>query len=317
MNNLTIPNLDTIRKWIDEYAKRVANLRDEKEKGVELLFLRDAIHDGLSYYRSRGASLDPEETRLSSFDALLDKNAALFIKKVGIKTLKKEREKASPPPERWWWWLDEKARERRSRKIKKTITTVGIVAAVIVVLYFFVFRLPPAEQSYLDALTQAERLIYEDKIEEALESLQKAINIFPDRPTPYVMVGCLKEMIKESEEAQKFFAQAQNLYPSEVDFLIEKSNWYFKLNLLEQAYSSVMEALQKDPENLAALNLLGSIYEAENKIPEALETYTRVLELAEKQGIETMIPIARVKIGLLQLRLPLSTPPSLPPPEEQ
>ena len=76
MNNLTIPNLDTIRKWIDEYAKRVANLRDEKEKGVELLFLRDAIHDGLSYYRLGELLLTRKKSRLSSFDALLDKNAA-------------------------------------------------------------------------------------------------------------------------------------------------------------------------------------------------------------------------------------------------
>ncbi len=35
MNASTIPDLDTIRKWIDDYAKRVANLQDEKGKGVE------------------------------------------------------------------------------------------------------------------------------------------------------------------------------------------------------------------------------------------------------------------------------------------
>ena len=32
--------------------------------------------------------------------------------------------------------------------------------------------------------------------------------------------------------------------------------------------------------------------------------YTKVLELAEEQGAETMIPIARIKIGMLQFRLP-------------
>ncbi len=91
MNASTIPDLDTIRKWIDDYAKRVANLQDEKGKGVELLFLRDAIHDGLLYYRSRGAFIDPEETKLSNFDALLDKNAALFLKIAG-KRLSKQKE---------------------------------------------------------------------------------------------------------------------------------------------------------------------------------------------------------------------------------
>jgi len=309
-NSSNIPDLDTIRKWIDDYAKRVANIQDEKGRGVELLLLRDAIQDGLLFYRSRGAFVDPEETKLNNFDALLDKNAASFLKIVGRKTLKTERNKISPSQERWWWWLDTKVEKRRHQRIKRTITTTGVVAIVLIVLYFAVFRLPPAEQNYLDALTQAEKLVSENNVEEALENLERAIDIFPDRPTPYIMAGCIKEMVGETEEAQRFFTQAKTLYSSEVDFLVEKSNWYFRLNLLEKAYSSIMEALQKDPENLAALNLLGSIYEAENKIPEALEVYNKVLELAEKQGVETMIPIARMKIGLLQLKLPLLTLPS-------
>jgi len=316
MDTSTVPDLDTIRKWIDEYAKRVANLRDERGKGVELLTLRDAIDEGLSFYRSRGASLGPEETKLNSFDALLDKNAASFLQIAGRKTLKEERNKISPPRERWWWWLDERAKERKSHRIRKIITTAGIVAAILLVLYFTIFRLPPAEQNYLDALTQAEKLIGENNIEEALENLEKAMNIFPERPVPYVIAGCVKEMVGENEEAQKFFTQARSLYSHEVDFLVEKGNWYLRLNLLDKAYFSVMEALQKESENLAALNLLGSIYEAENKIPEALEVYNKVLELAEKQGVETMIPIVRMKIGLLQLRLPLSTF-SSPPEGEQ
>ena len=311
-NSSNIPDLDTIRKWIDDYAKRVANIQDEKGRGVELLLLRDAIQDGLLFYRSRGAFVDPEETKLSNFDALLDKNAASFLKIVGRKTLKTERNKISPSQERWWWWLDTKVEKRRHQRIKRTITTTGVVAIVLIVLYFAVFRLPPAEQNYLDALTQAEKLVSENNVEEALENLERAIDIFPDRPTPYIMAGCIKEMVGETEEAQRFFTQAKTLYSTEVDFLVEKSNWYFRLNLLEKAYSSIMEALQKDPENLAALNLLGSIYEAENKIPEALEVYNKVLELAEKQGVETMIPIARMKIGLLQLKLPLLTLPSSP-----
>jgi tetratricopeptide (TPR) repeat protein len=223
---------------------------------------------------------------------------------VGRKTLKTERDKIFPAQGRWWWWLDKKVEERRRQRVKKTITTAGIVAMVLIVLYFTIFRLPPTEQSYLDALTQAERLVGENNIEEALENLQRAMDIFPDRPTPYIMAGCIKEMVGETEEAQRFFTQAKTLYSKEVDFLVERGNWYFRLNLLEKAHSSIMEALQKDPENLAALNLLGSIYEVENKIPEALEVYNRVLELAEKQGVETMIPIIRLKIGMLQLRLP-------------
>ncbi len=44
--------------------------------------------------------------------------------------------------------------------------------------------------------------------------------------------------------------------------------------------------------------------------------YTKVLELAEEQGAETMIPIARIKIGMLQFRLPLDIPTSFPEEEQ-
>ena len=128
-------------------------------------------------------------------------------------------------------------------------------------------------------LLTAERLIYEDKIEEALESLQKAITFF--RPShSYVMVGCLKEMIKESEEAQKFFAQAQNL-SSEDRLPVQKVTGIFKLNLLERTLFKLKS--DKNPGKSCCSHLLGSIYEAENKILKLLK-YNQVLELAKKQG---------------------------------
>ena len=130
-----------------------------------------------------------------------------------------------------------------------------------------------------------------------------------DELNPYIpdpKPGILPGELEEKEYFLHFFElNKKKIAPVSYTHL---SNWYFRLNLLERAYSSIIEALQKEPENLAALNLLGSIYEAENKIPEALKVYTKVLELAEEQGAETMIPIARIKIGMLQFRLPLDIP---------
>jgi len=41
---------------------------------------------------------------------------------------------------------------------------------------------------------------------------------------------------------------------------------------------------------------------------EALKAYSRVLELAENQNQITMIPVTKMKIAMLQLRLPMSLP---------
>lgn len=303
-----IPDLEEVRRSIESYVKRAANLRDERGKGVEILKLRDAIEDWLSFYESRGASVEPERTRLQNFDALLEKNAALLLKMVGKKALEKERASVAPPRERFWWWFDEKVHRERKRRLKRTMATLGVVLGVLVILYFLVFRLPPQEEQYLNALTAAERFLEERKWEEVINQCLKAMEIFPNRPTPYVVAALAAEELGRKEEASRFLEKVRPLYQSETDLLLEEANWYFRAGALEKTKTLIARVLQDDSENLTALNLLGAVYEAENNVIEALKVYQLVLDIAEKKNEVTLIPVAKMKIGMLQLRLPLSLP---------
>ncbi|MCX7667755.1 MAG: hypothetical protein N2Z84_02355 [Atribacterota bacterium] len=304
----SIPELDEVRTWIEEYVKKVANLKDQKGKEIELLHLRDKIEEWLSFYRSQGAFVDPEETRIGNFDALLEKQCSLFVRMVGKKALEGERKKLNPSRERWWWWIDETVKQRRKAKIRKRLILSAIAAVTLLSLYFLVFRLPPAEQSYLNAMTRAEQLIDAEKWEEAIQACKEAVVLFPERPTPYVVMGCIHEKLGEEEKAQEAFVQAEPLYSRKSDFLLEKATWYFRLALLDKSQTTVAEILQEEPENLSALNLLGSLYEAENRVVEAIKVYEKLLELAEKKEELTLIPVVKMKIGMLQLRLPLTIP---------
>lgn len=303
-----IPELDEVRSWIEEYAKKVANLKDQKGKEIELLYLRGRIGEWLSFYHLKGAFVDPEVTRVGNFDALLAKQSSLFMRIVNRKALRNEREKLNPPREQWWWWIDEKLWQEKKIKIKRNLVLFGIVGAVLCTLYFLVFRLPPQEQKYLNTLGKAERLIDETKWEEAIEACQEGIAIFPERPTPYVIMACLYEKLGDNQKAQEIFAQAATLYPQKSDFLLEKAMWYFRLQIMDKSLATISELLKEDPENLSALNLLGSIYEVENKIAEAIKAYEKLLDLAEQKGELNLIPVTKMKIGMLQLRLPLSIP---------
>ncbi|MEN3202358.1 MAG: hypothetical protein ABDK87_01335 [Atribacterota bacterium] len=308
MEQKRIPELDEVRQWIESYVKRVANIRDEKGKGVDLLKLRDAIEEWLRFYESQGASVEPEWIRVRNFDALLEKNAALFLKIVGKKTLKEEREKVAPPEDRFFWWLDKKVEEERKKRLKRVATTLGVVVLILVVLYLFVFRLPPAEEHYLSALTAAEQALGERNWEKVLASSEEAIAVFPERPTPYVIAAIAAERLGKEEEAKHFRERARILYGKNEDFLLEEAGWYFRGGIFDQAKTRIAQILAQDPENLTALNLLGSIYEAEDNVIEALKVYQLVLEIAEKKNEITLIPVAKMKIGMLQLRLPLSLP---------
>ncbi len=303
-----IPELDEVRQWIEDYVKKVANLKDQRGKLVELLFLRDAIQEWLHFYRERGAFLDPEETRVGNFDALLEKNAPLFVRLVEKDLLRRERERVNPPREHFWWWLDEKVKREKSSRMKRSLTLLSIVGVLLVSLYFFVFRLPPNEQKYLNALGRVEQLIGEEKWEEALASCKEAILLFPERPTPYVISACIEDKRGHEEEAQNLFAQAEKLYAKRVDFLLDKAMWYFRINFFERSYVALSGIFQEDPENLSALNLLGTLYETEGKVVEAIKVYERLLELAEAKEELSLIPMVKMKIGMLQLRLPLSLP---------
>lgn len=302
------PELDEVRAWIEEYVKKVANLKDQKGHELDLLSLRDQIEEWLSFYRRKGAFVDPEETRVGNFDALLEKQKLLLWKMIDKKTLQETRERLQPSRERWWWWLDERVKQEKKEKLRRQLIFSGLAAAILSALYFFVFRLPPAEQNYLNALTRAERLIEAQNWEEAIKACEEAITIFPERPTPYVVMGCIQEKLAQEEQAQETFSRAELLYQSKTDFLLEKAMWYFRLGLLDRALTTLSAILKEDPENLSALNLLGSIYEVENRVVEAIKVYERLLELAEQKGELNLIPVAKMKIGMLQLRLPLTLP---------
>ena len=303
-----IPGLDEVRTWIEEYVKKVANLRDQRGQEIELLYLRDRIEEWLSFYGSKGAFVDPEKTRVGNFDALLEKQGSLLVKMLDKKRFEEERKKIKPSKERWWWWIDERVKREKIMKLRRQMALLGIVIAALLSLYFLVFRLPPTEKKYLDALSRAEQLMDAGRWTEAIAACEEAIAIFPDRPNPYVIIGCIREKLGEENQAQEIFSQVELLYAKRVDFLLEKALWYFRLGMTDRSLATLSELLKEDPENLSALNLLGSVYEAENRVVEAIKVYERLLELAEKKEDLNLIPIAKMKIGMLQLKLPLTLP---------
>ncbi len=312
-------SLDDVRALIELYVKKVANLKDQKGKGVEILRLRSEIEDGLSYYRLKGAFFDPEETRLSNYDTILQKQAHLLVKMTGNWLIAQERENLHPPAEQWWWQLDIIDQNRRKKVLKKNLLTLFTAITSLFLIYFFLLRLPPNEKQYLDLNSSIEKLIDQSLlendpeqisllIEKAMQQCEEAKTIFPERPIPYVIQAALLEKTGQTQKAQSLFDQARQLYTHSEDYLLDRSMGYFRLNMISQAKDSLKLILTDNPESIGALNLLGTIYENENNFVEALKAYNKVLELAEIQNQQNIIPVMKIKIGMLQLRLPMSIP---------
>jgi tetratricopeptide (TPR) repeat protein len=312
-------SLDDIRNLIEIYAKKVANLKDQKGNGIEILRIRTDIERGLNSFRSKNASLDPEETRLGNFDSLLKKQSRLLVKITGKKSFIDQRAALNPPADHWWWWLDTVYEKNRKKVIKKNLLQFGIFFVILFLVYFTLLRLPPQERRYLDLNSSIEKKIDQSLIEtdqdiiiniyyDIIQECEEALTLFPERPVPLLIKGAIAEKLNNSSEAQASFNQALSLYPSQEDFLLDRATWYFRLGMKNQAKDSLSTVLKENPDSLGALNLLGTIYEDENNFVEALKAYARVLELAENQNQTTMIPVTKMKIAMLQLRLPMSLP---------
>lgn len=313
------PSLDDIRNLIEFYAKKVANLKDQKGNGIEILNIRTDIERGLIYFRSKNAYLDPEETRLGNFDSLLKKQSRLLVKVTGKKAFIDQRSRLNPPTEYWWWWLDIEYEKNQKKTIQKNLLHFGIFFVVLFLVYFIFLRLPPQERRYLDLNSSIEKKIDQSLIEpdqnivkniyyDIIQECEQALTLFPERPAPLLIKGAISEKINHLSDAQANFNQAMTLYPSQEDFLLDQATWYFRVGMKDQAKDSLSAVLKENPDSIGALNLLGTIYEEENNYVEALKAYTRVLELAENQNHTTMIPVTKMKIAMLQLRLPMSFP---------
>ncbi len=315
MQESHLVSLDEIRKRIDEYGKKVANLRDQKGKEIALLELRQSIYHGLMYYRERGAYLDPEDTRLGNHDMVLKGKAHIFVRMAGMAECTRARSHISPTPEQWWWWLDKKVAEKNTQRRKKNLITVGTVVGVLLVFYFGIFRLPPDERTYYDSMSAIESISQEvithPSTTERLALLQEAYSLstnmqelFPERHPSYIIAGVVVEKMENPDKAREYYDRARALMASEADFQVELAYWFLHFDVSGKALMVLNEVVDTDPDHLRAWNLLGTIHEVEQRIPQAMQAYERVLELAEEQDVVSLIPITRMKIAMLQMQLP-------------
>ncbi|HSV31434.1 MAG TPA: tetratricopeptide repeat protein [Atribacteraceae bacterium] len=314
-----IPLLDDVRLWIDLYGKKVASLRDQRNTEIELLRLRDSIQDALDHYREKGAYLDPECTRLGNHDSAFQGKAFTFVRMTGSKKLANARNLLTPAPERWWWFLDRTVSEQKRRWLKKFLKNLSIAVSIFLVVYFVFLRLPPDEKKYFDVLSSIEQIAddftrtpypaqQEILLQEGYELSLSIQNLFPERSNPYLIAGVIQEIRSQEPVASTLLAEAAMRFEDEKDFLVEKAGWFIRFGKLDAAFNSVALALEGDRNHLGAWNLQGMIFEMQGNIPEALRTYERVLELAEEQGVTTLIPITRIKMAMLRLRPPMPVP---------
>ena len=126
---------EELRKLLDRLETRVGKLEhSEKDELLTIPPLLDATQQLLTELSEKGGSWQPEETRMETITAQLERKAGTFVRKVGGKeVLDDVRADHAPPEPGWWWRLDDLVREKKRRQFRK-IGKWGLIAAAILIV---------------------------------------------------------------------------------------------------------------------------------------------------------------------------------------
>lgn len=232
----------------------------------------------------------------------------------GLRKLRGE----NPPATNFWWRLDEEVARRRARDIRRLLITVVTVIVVVVGGYFAIdYFFPPNPEAVLMVETNnsLDRLIVEERWEEALELVQAARAQLPINAELMVWEAVINEQMGNTEAAAAALDEANAALPDNpVQVLIYLGNSRLRANNVAGAKAAGEEALAIAPEEPQVHFLLGGVAETEGDLAAAITYFDQTYQLAEGANPQLAV-IARVRMGqLLQSPGSLASPPATPSP---
>lgn len=153
--------------------------------------------------------------------------------------------------------------------------------------------LKPEDPSYMEQLGFA--LYNDDKINESLKYLSKALEIDNQNPKTYFILGNIYALkLNRPEKALEYFKKSVYLDPDIEDGYLNLGNTYALLNKFDEAVKYYNLYLYKNPESVSTLINLGRVYEVMDKKQKAAEVYKRALAI-DPQSAEVQKLLNNIK----------------------
>jgi len=295
--------LTDLKKMIEEYKDYVLNINYPEQEILKMLTLRDEIENLLLNLGKRGTDLEADKVRLETFDAIIRKKMQKVHRKItaSLNPLP-YREERKIPRSHWWWYLDELLKEKRARARKRLLIRGGVAAVALLAIYIILTKVVPQPKQSVIYQEKARELYQEGELDEAIDVYKKAQDLEPDDSTIPLMLGIIYEDKGLLDRANDYFERARLLSSQKIDFYNSRGMVYFQTGKLDKATLDVKKALEINPNSAFSHFLLGSIYEMENKIAEAIAEYQIVSDLDQEPQLTVM---ARFKMGMIMQRAPL------------
>lgn len=307
--------VDTVRDALDRAERQVVS--PDAANIENFLVALDSIEQQLTTLTATQADVRPEQGRWDSLVARIatkpEPIVAAAAKAGGLAKLRAQH----PPAESFWWHLDAEVTRRRVRAVRRFIlTTVAIIAAVAFLLWGVDYLFPPNPNTILlvNATSDVEQLVAEQKWAEALKRIQTARTALPHEPELLVWEGVLYEQLKDAGHAKASLDQAQALVKDQpAGFWLLVGNKRFQVGNLTGAEDAANQALKISPEEPQGTLLLASVAEGRGDNPHAIALFNQTAEMARKVNNPQLEVIAKMRMGTLMQQVnPFASSPVTP-----
>ena len=297
-----------LRSDIRQAELFVANLRPGTSAEELLSFLRrlDAIATGYEQLEQDGVDLRAERTRLETVYNILAEKDRIVVRALaprgGLDAL---RAQVNPPEDHDWWYLDQHVAQRKAMQLKRLAwsSLIGaLVLALLVALYVRFLRPDQATRQRLEYTFSGESFIQAEDYAAALQAYQQAFEIAPDDPEINMMIGVLQERLGQRDQANAAYTRAEELYGSRAIMLSMRAQQYSMLGLYDQAEADALEAIELDDQFSLAYCSLGSAYEGQEKIAQAIAALQACADRAREQNQNELYVIATTRMAFLMQR---------------
>jgi tetratricopeptide (TPR) repeat protein len=319
LGTLESVNPQGLREDIKAAELVAAKARRERQASdvLELFRLLDRIEAGMAELGELGVDLRAEESRIDTIHSQLLENAQRTVRLLGpvgalerlraLEGLSAPEGQANLAETRWWWYLDQHVAASARQRARRTLWTAGVVLVVLAILstvYMIFLRPDEATRLRFGYVSQAEGQIEQGEYEAALAFYQQAHEVAPDDPEIVLMIGMMSEVLGRTEDATAYYARAEDLYGNRVAFLAAKSQQYNMTRQYEKAEKTALEAIEADDQSAWSYCNLGSAYEGQGRIPEAIVALQACADLAREQEQNELYVIATSRLAML-MQMPI------------
>jgi tetratricopeptide (TPR) repeat protein len=295
-------------------ASRIGSI--SSQQAMELLQSLDAVYERIQTIAPGTQSRRLSETQFEGILAKLRAEPARFLRDLGgAQVMRQARAERNPPEEHEWWYLDLYLAEKRRASLKRYLTTGSILLVVFVVLTIIYnnFLAPdPMVTAIYGFENNARDHMMRGELSSAQAEVDKALELNPQEPTMLVLKGVIQEELGKPAEAEQAFTQSEQILQSREAFLLTRGQAYLYINLFEKALADGREIVRVNPDSAQGHLLAGQSMELLGYPQEALESYSKAFDAAEKTGQTELAAISRTRSAmLLQTMNTMVTPPVL------